>query len=183
VKFTIDAAPDRSCSLLLRVPGWARGATIRLNGTDRGGPLSPGTYEDVNRVWSSGDVLELALPLPVRLLEANPLVEEARNQVAVQRGPVVYCLESVDLPRDVRVPNVLIPRAIDLKPRFEAGLLGGVSVLEGRAEHWPEPDWSRELYRELTPSKPSPIDLTLIPYYAWGNRGPSEMTVWMPLGR
>ncbi|MCA1686620.1 MAG: hypothetical protein LC745_11740, partial [Planctomycetia bacterium] len=67
--------------------------------------------------------------------------------------------------------------------RHDPALLGGVTVLEGRAQAWPEAEWSRELYRDLAPSEPSAVDVTLIPYYAWGNRGRSEMTVWMPLGR
>jgi DUF1680 family protein len=183
VRITVRSAPPRECSLLLRVPGWARGASLRLNGRPTQERLEPGTYHEVRRSWSSGDVLELSLPMPVRLMEAHPLVEEARNQVAVQRGPVVFCAESVDLPEGVRIAEVVIPRGIDLTPRFDARLLGGVTVLEGRAVAWPEGEWSEKLYRELSPAAPRPIDLTLIPYYAWGNRGRSEMTVWMPLGR
>jgi DUF1680 family protein len=76
-----------------------------------------------------------------------------------------------------------MPRGIELKPRFDGGLLGGVTVLEGKAEAAAESEWGRELYRELAPTTPRPIGLRLIPYYAWGNRGKSEMTVWMPLKR
>jgi DUF1680 family protein len=93
----------------------------------------------------------------------------------------VYCLESPDLPKDVNVQSVALPRKLRLAPRFERNLLGGVAVLEGRAEAADAP-WGDELYRELKPSAPKPIDVRLIPYYAWGNRGKSEMTVWMPLG-
>src|SRR4051794_14638954 len=183
VRITIDQAPGRPCSLSLRIPGWAREASLRVNGTPWAGRLEPGTYAEVDRAWSSGDVLELDLPMPVRLLEAHPLVEETRNQVAVQRGPIVYCLESVDLPSDVKLSDVVIPHAIALKPRYDPALLSGVAVLEGRAQAWPERDWSNELYRDLADSKPSTFDVKLVPYYAWGNRGHSEMTVWMPLGR
>ncbi|HEY2158153.1 MAG TPA: hypothetical protein VGH33_21165, partial [Isosphaeraceae bacterium] len=112
-----------------------------------------------------------------------PLVEEARNQVAIQRGPLVYCVESSDLPDGVRVQDVVIPRNIDWRPRFDPGMLGGVTVLEGRAEARREPDWSGKLYREIAASPPRAFDLRLVPYFAWGNRGPSEMSVWMPLGR
>jgi DUF1680 family protein len=136
----------------------------------------------VNRSWTAGDVLTLDLPMPVRLMQAHPLVEETRNQVAVQRGPIVYCLESTDLAEGVRVADVLIPRQIELKPRFDAGLLGGLTVLEGRAVARREATWTGALYRELPAANPEPIDLRLIPYYAWGNRGRSEMTVWIPLG-
>ena len=115
-------------------------------------------------------------------MQAHPLVEEARNQVAVRRGPIIYCLESTDLPKDVRVSEVEVPGEIVLRPRFDPALLGGVTVLEGRAQARPEADWSGALYRALDTSAPRAIYLRLIPYYAWANRGRSEMTVWIPLG-
>jgi DUF1680 family protein len=182
VTITIEAAPATACSLRLRIPGWADGAALNVNGKATERPPEPGTYADVHRVWSPGDVVELVLPMRPRLLQAHPLVEEARNQAAVQRGPIVYCLESCDLPDGVRVPDVVLPRGIALEPRFDPTLLGGVTVLEGRALARIEKGWSKELYREISHVPARPIDLRLIPYYAWGNRGHSEMTVWMPLG-
>jgi DUF1680 family protein len=182
VEITVVAAPEQPCTLLLRVPGWARDGVLSLNGTPAG-PMEPGTYVEIRRAWSAGDSLGWTWPMPVRLMEAHPLVEEARNQIAVQRGPIVYCLESIDMAANVRISDVVIPRGIGLRPRHDPALLGGVTVLEGRAEAWPEARWSRQLYRELPTGSPTAIDLTLIPYYAWGNRGRSEMTVWMPLGR
>jgi DUF1680 family protein len=183
VEITVAAAPERDCSLLLRIPGWARDPAVTLNGRPQSAPCKPGTYVELHRTWTAGDVLRLTLPMPVRLMEAHPLVEEARNQVAIQRGPIVYCLESTDLPAHVALPDVVIPRGIVLTPRHDPALLGGVTVLEGRAEAWPEARWSGQLYRELSPGPPLAVDLKLIPYYAWGNRGRSEMTVWIPLGR
>jgi DUF1680 family protein len=183
VQITIAAAPERPCSLLLRIPGWARGAALTLGGRALSAQAEPGTYVEIRRTWTAGDVLGLSLSMPVRLMEAHPLVEEARNQVAVERGPIVYCLESIDLPANVALLDVVIPRGIVLTPRHDPALLGGVTVLEGRAEAWPEARWSGQLYRELSPGPPVAVDLKLIPYYAWSNRGRSEMTVWMPLGR
>ena len=98
VTITVEAAPERPCSLMLRIPGWAGGATAEPQRHARcDGRPEPGTYAEVRRAWSAGDVVELTLPMPVRLMQAHPLVEEARNQVAVLRGPIVYCLESADL--------------------------------------------------------------------------------------
>ena len=108
------------------------------------------------------------------------MVEEARNQVAIMRGPVVYCLESVDLPDGVSVDEIYIPGNIQLTPRYDKDLLGGVTVLEGKARRIPEGDWSDKLYRNSNDDVKEPIEITLIPYYAWGNRGPCEMTVWLP---
>jgi DUF1680 family protein len=183
VRITVDAAPASACSLRFRIPGWATGASLNLNGNTLPERLEAGRYIDLARVWSAGDVVELTLPMDARLMQAHPLVEEVRNQVAIQRGPIVYCLESVDLPDGIGVLDVVIPRDIVLRPRFEAGLLGGVTVLEGRGEARAEPGWSKQLYRELSATARSrAIDLRLVPYYAWGNRGHSEMTVWIPLG-
>jgi uncharacterized protein len=182
IRITVTEAPAREVSIRLRIPAWARGASLSMNGASHPRPPEPSTYAEVRHAWSPGDVIELTLPMPVRLMQAHPLVEEVRNQVAVQRGPVVYCVESTDLPGGVRVQDVVVPRGIDLKPRFDPGPLGGVTVLEGRAEARREPDWTGSLYRELATTPPKPFDLRLIPYFAWGNRGRSEMSVWLPLG-
>lgn len=183
VRLTVRAAPKRSTAIRLRIPAWAAGATLAVNGARQPQAPEPGGYAALQHAWSVGDVIELDLPMRPRLLQAHPLVEEARNQVAVQRGPVVYCLESCDLETGFAVSDMVIPRGIEFKPRFEAKLLGGITILEGQAEARAEQPWSRELYRELAPAKSRSVRLRLIPYYAWGNRGRSEMTVWMPLGR
>lgn len=182
VKLTIDAAPAAAFALKLRIPGWATGATLSVNGKPTEAPV-PGRYAEVKRTWAAGDVVELVLPMPVRLIEAHPLVEEARNHVAVRRGPLVYCLESRDLEKGTTVPAVHLPLTIELKPRFDAKLLAGVTVLEGNAVASGDPAWGNELYRDLRPEASRATPVRLIPYYAWGNRGRSEMTVWLPLDR
>jgi DUF1680 family protein len=183
ITLTIAEAPTWDVSILLRIPAWASHAALHVNGAPHSRSPRAGTYAEVRRTWAAGDVIALDLPMRPRLMQAHPLVEEARNQVAVRRGPLVYCVESTDLPDGVRVQDVVIPRGIDLRPRFDTELLGGVTALEGRAEARHEPDWSGQLYRELATSPPRPFDLRLIPYFAWGNRGPSEMSVWLPLGQ
>jgi DUF1680 family protein len=182
IRIRMDQVPAEAFTLFLRVPAWGPGATVNVNGRPEQ-PPPPGRYAEVSRAWKAGDVVELHLPLRPRLVQAHPLVEEARNQVAVLRGSVVYCLESLDLPKEVGVQAVALPRAVQLTPRFDPALLGGVTVLEGTAEATAEPAWGNELYREFRPADPRTLGVKLIPYYAWGNRGPSEMTVWMPLGR
>ncbi|HEY4148323.1 MAG TPA: glycoside hydrolase family 127 protein, partial [Chitinophagaceae bacterium] len=84
-------------AVFLRIPGWCRNASLLLNGRPVKATLAPGQYASVTRSWKTGDTITLQLPMPVTLVEANPLVEETRNQVAVKRGPVVYCLESAGL--------------------------------------------------------------------------------------
>ena len=117
--------------------------------------------------------------MKVRLMQAHYKVEETRNQVAVMRGPIVYCLESVDLPENVHVSEILIPSDMHLTPLFEPNFLGGVTILQGKALRITRKD--DRLYSELSESKPEPVSIKLIPYYAWSNRGVSEMTVWMPI--
>ena len=115
----------------------------------------------------------------------NPLVEELRSQIAFMRGPLLYCLESVDLPDGVNIMDVLLPRNIVLRPRFDENLLGGVTVLEGKALFIKDKDWSIQpygaepLYKEIGDINPQSFQLRLIPYYAWSNRGVSQMTVWL----
>lgn len=169
-------------SLRLRVPDWCQGATLRVNGQPVDGDYRPSSYAEVHRVWQKGDVVEWEMAMPVRLMEANPLVEEVRNQVAVKRGPIVYCLESQDLPEGVKIDDVLIPASIKLSP-VEAQIDGfPVTVLEGEALLAGSASWQGQLYREVG-SADRRIPIRLIPYYAWGNRGKGEMSVWLPLAR
>ena len=99
------------------------------------------------------------------------------------RGPIVYCLESPDLPPGVGIDDVAIPVTAKFTPRHDAKLLNGVTVLEGEGRLVRSGDWSRVLYRPLSAPAPEPVKMRLIPYYAWGNRGIPYMTVWIPLVR
>jgi DUF1680 family protein len=184
VRIDIRAVEAQSFALMLRIPGWADSATVMVNGETAGIEAKPGEYCEISRAWLAGDSVEIEIPMAPRLLEANPFVEETLNQVAIQRGPVVYCLESADLPEGDGVLEVRIPADIELRPRIDSHLFGErVAVLEGQAERIPQGKWSRQLYRDLWDPKPEQIDIRLAPYYAWGNRAEGEMTVWMPLSR
>lgn len=187
IRLTIEAAPSIPLSVKLRIPGWADGARITVNGRPVRTGTEPGSYAEVRRVWRSGDVLNLHLPMEVRMIRANPLVEETRNQVAVMRGPLVYCLESKDQPEGVDVMDVIVPHDIRWTPRYMPDLLMGVTVLDARAKALRDPEWSGapyndpHLYKALDNPDLRPVDIRLIPYCTWSNRGPSRMTVWMPV--
>ena len=181
MSITVNEAKDKPFGIMLRIPGWAGKATVKVNGRPSDVACEPGTYASLRRQWSAGDVIELELPMSPQLIEGNPRVEEVRNQVAVMCGPVVYCLESPDLPEGVRVSEIHVPRDIKLAPRHDQNLLGGVTVLEGEAYRVPEGDWSGRLQRPMRFGRSEKLKITLIPYYAWANRGLSHMTVWMPL--
>jgi DUF1680 family protein len=180
VRIKIDACGNSEFALKLRIPNWASGASARINDSPPDNSPRAGTYFEVRRTWKPGDFVDLDLPIPARLMEANPLVEEDLNQVAVQRGPVVYCLESPDMPSGVRISDVLIPAEMNLIARYDRRSLDGVVVLEGKALAQPKADWNGMLYRESQPKTLKSINVRFIPYCVWQNRGPSEMSVWLP---
>ncbi|MFO0808225.1 MAG: glycoside hydrolase family 127 protein [Gemmataceae bacterium] len=182
VRIKVGVAPATAFALRLRVPGWAGGATLAVNGRPLPAPEA-GRYAVLDRTWLDGDEVTLTLPMAAKLIESHPLVEETRNHVAVKRGPLVYCLESADLPKGVSLQDVAVPAGFTWTPAFDAKLLGGVATLAGRVEARPTKPWGRELYREATPAAATPADVRLVPYFAWANRGPSEMSVWLPVGR
>ncbi len=181
VRIKIKACGKKEFSLKLRVPGWANGASVRVNNSPADFSPSPESYFEIKRVWKTGDFVDLDLPMPVRLMEANPLVEEDLNQVAIQRGPIVYCLESPDLPAGVKISDALIPSDMKLTARYDQRLLGGIVVLEGKALLRPPENWSGKLYREFQQAELKPVNVKFIPYSVWQNRGPSEMSVWLTL--
>ena len=183
IRLTLSKAPQTELSLFLRIPGWSRNARITVNGRPLDRAAQSGQYHEIKRIWSQGDQIELSLPMPTRLIEAHPLVEETRNQVAIQRGPLVYCLESVDLPDAVDIQDIAISASSKFSSQFERDLLGGVTLLKGQALRVPGSDWGTTLYREISNERSAPVEISLIPYYAWSNRGDAEMTVWLPLSR
>ena len=180
VRITIEAAPAHELALMLRIPGWCDAADLRVNGGVSDAPLKPGSYARLKRVWKAGDVIELSLPMRPRLIKAHPKAEEIRNHVAVMRGPLVYCLEGIDLPDGLSILDVYAPDDMGLAASREADLLGGLMAIKGVARHITEGNGSKALYREAGNERETDLDITLIPYYAWNNRGISEMTVWLP---
>jgi hypothetical protein len=180
-RITILKASGQEFALKLRIPGWTQGASVRVNDAPADGATRPASYLEVRRRWRAGDFVEVDLPMPVRLMAANPLVEEDLNQIAVQRGPVVYCLESPDLPAGVKISDVFVPPDMKLTARFDRRLLDGIVVLEGEALRRPVENWKGKLYREFQPVEMAPMNIKFIPYCVWQNRGPAEMSVWLPL--
>ena len=181
VKIVVKETRNKAFSMFLRIPGWAPTAQININGKAENIKITPGTYAEINRIWKKGDVIELNLPMEANLIEANPLVEENRNQIAIKRGPVVYCLESTDLPGQ-SIFNAVVPTST----KFEAKQIniGGAEMMElvGTAKIVEPNSWKNTLYRPID-KKNTETELKLVPYFAWGNRGHSEMSVWLPVSR
>ena len=166
--------------LMLHIPDWCDDWTIAVNGEDMG--VKP--MGIINRKFRKGDVVEIHFNMRPRLIEANPLVEEAKNQVAVKRGPIVYCLEGQDIEGGHRINDIAIPADIELEevPMEIAG--HRFTALEGDAQLVNDRQWNNTtLYRELRPAKKNKVRIRLIPYYAWDNRNIQDMSLWLPLAR
>ncbi len=176
IKITIQS--DAEFAVNLRIPQWAKGASVKVNGESI--QAQPGTFAEVRRSWKIGDQIELDLPMKPRLVEASPYVEEALHQIAIVRGPVVYCLESMDLPVDVKLLDIAVPKNIDLKPVAGDGIFKGIVLIEGNIRAYDQASWGSELYRDLALPSTKEIRTRFIPYFAWNNRGKGEMSVWLP---
>ncbi len=163
--------------LRLRVPGWCEGATVTVNRKKVAAPVFERGYFVLAREWRSEDTVVLNLPMPVQRIAANPQVKEDAGRLALQRGPLVYCLEACDQPEPLA--SLYLPAAAELNAEKENGLFGGITVLKGYAEMAAEPDWTRKLYHAAPP--PPRVPLMAIPYYAWDNRTPGAMQVWLPV--
>jgi DUF1680 family protein len=162
--------------LRLRVPGWCEEATVAVGGQKIPQPALDRGYIVLAREWKTGDTVELNLPMPVKLMAANPNVKADAGQLAIQRGPLVYCLEACD--QGESLASIYLPPSAELKATKSKDMLGGVVVVKGIAWTVPEQEWSNQLYQAVPPSHP--VHITAIPYYAWDNRQPGLMKVWMP---
>lgn len=178
VKFTIEECKKEAFDVLLRIPDWAEGSTLKVNGKVTGVDAAAGKFACINRQWKKGDEITLEMPMDVKLMEGNPLIEEVRNQVAVKRGPVVYCIESPDLPQETSILDVYLPSSSNLVAKYNPDLLGGIATV--RADMKIRKDKSNTMYHSLSKPQWETVNTQFIPYYAWANRGKAEMTVWVP---
>lgn len=182
IKLTITKLKGKkNFSFKMRVPDWAKKAVATTaDGRMKVETDSKSSYMELTGEWKKGDVINIDIPMETRLIEANPLVEESRGQIAVQRGPIVYCIESNDL-NGTDIDNIAIPLDAKFTP-VETKIDGSrIMALETEAINRAEKPWTGTLYREVKTDKEK-VKIRLIPYYAWGNRGKSEMTVWIPAG-
>ena len=178
VRLELNLARPATFTLALRIPGWCRQASVTLNGTlvSMAGMMEKG-YLKLNRQWQSGDTIELCLPMPVERVRANPAVRQANGKVAIQRGPVVYCLEEADNPV-TPLSRIALPRSSALNARYDRDLLGGVVVITGEAEVI-KADPSRKWLYDTRAPQTEPMRITAVPYAVWDNREPGQMLVWL----
>jgi len=179
VVIEVDPGQPRSFTIAVRIPGWAQNQdagglydfvdepparpTINVNDRVIRVELERG-YVLLDREWRNGDRIELHLPMPIRQVRANSLAKEDRDRVALQRGPLVYCVEWVD--NDGHALNIMLPTGAMLKTESEADLFGGVETITGPAIILGQ----------------GARAFTAVPYHAWNNRGMGEMQVWIGRG-
>ena len=185
VTIRVESAKSESFTMHLRIPGWASGYEVRINGKAGETSVKPGQYLSIKREWRSGDEVELMLPMAVKFIACHPMVENNYRQVAIMRGPLVYCLEDVD--------------NSDLKSVHLAALKNDFTALSAKAGTIPAKGFQQAITAIELPgeeiqagetlysavekyeTKVRPTKLTAIPYYAWANRGRSQMRTWIPI--
>ncbi len=183
VKLTVSPTTPAEFAVFVRIPGWSKQNEVKVNGQAMSGARA-GAYFPIRRRWSAHDTIELSFDMDVQQLRANPAVVEDRGRIAFQRGPIVFCMEKLDQPSRGEAANLV---EFIAKPEgtttshFEPDLLEGVMVLEHPASLSPSAG-DGVLYTASEPAKAPeiPTTLRLIPYYAWANREPSSMQVWIP---
>jgi DUF1680 family protein len=179
ITLKIIKAPKENYDFFLRIPGWSSGAEVAVNNSKVEGKILSGNYFKLNQKWKKGDVIELNIPMPVELMEANPLVEEVKNQVAVKRGPLVYCLESDQLPANTSVNDVVLNLNSNFKTDFTELKNRKFLTIEATSVVTEDNSWKNSLYKPISAKEAKLVTVKLIPYFAWGNKGKGEMTVWM----
>lgn len=185
VRLVIGATDGSEWRLSLRHPGWCEKMAVRINGQPASGLRGQTGYVTLQRRWVAGDVVELEMPMAPRLIEANPLIDTTRQAVAIERGPIVYCLEQADQQPSVNVLTVQIDETRPLEAYWDANLLGGTVAIKAAGYALDMAPWKGKLYRPLASAAPGrrlPVELVAIPYYLWANRGLNAMRVWIPRG-
>jgi DUF1680 family protein len=170
VRVTIDETPREAWTLSLRIPAWAAGATAAVNGEP---VAAPAGRLDMHRRFERGDVVELVLPMAPRWTHPDHRIDDLRETVAVERGPIVLCAESVDLPEGVDLLD------LEVDPGTPPAPTGDGAVVSLRTRAAADGDWPYAPEREAE----APSDGTmvrLVPYHRWAERGPSTMRIWLP---
>jgi hypothetical protein len=179
VSIEIVEPGDREWTLSLRIPAWARGATLD------GRPVAPGGYADLTRRWQSGDRVALELDVAPRLTLPNPRIDAVRGCIALERGPIVYCFEAIDLPEGVDILDVAFVAEPELEDSGPVEPLAGVPGLSVTGAVNDLDGWKAIEYHDVRASpaaRPSgPVRLHAVPYFVWGNRGAGAMRVWVPV--
>jgi len=177
VKIAVRPDTPAEFTLHVRLPGWASKPVLKVNGEAISPPVVRG-YAAITRRWTSGDTVELALPMDVQRLKAHPQVVPAQGKIAFRRGPLIYAFEQADNSPNLR--DVALPANAAVESRFDPSLAGGVVTLATEGLASPPANWDQRLYQPASTAAPTKVPLRAVPYAIWGNRGAGEMIVWVP---
>ena len=176
VRYTYHG-PERETTLALRIPGWSRRTSLQVNGQEADlSALTKEGYAYLNRAFREGDQITLTLDMAPQWVTASAKVPALSNRAAVQRGPLVYCAEGVDNGGQVLGLSFAREGTLTQEP-FDPELLGGVAPVTAQGWRQREPG---ALYA-YGMAQQEPAQIRLVPYYAWGNRGLTQMRVWLPI--
>lgn len=178
VEMTVDEAPPVEITINVRVPKWSKETKVTVDGETS--VLTTPHYFAITKVFKPGETIIIDMPMKVKFMRSHYLVEEAKGMVAVQRGPVVYCLEGLDVEGNVRIDDLYLQRTASYVPTFEKDFLNGLTTITTEARYV-DGQKNDDLYEELPELAEDTVKVKLIPYYAWSNREVCDMSVWLPI--
>lgn len=182
IKVSLDKASN--FSLKIRIPGWSKNANVSVTVNDKPIELDQkgGYYLDITREWEDGDILKLSIPMSVRLVRSHPRNTANIGKIVICRGPLVYCLESVDNPQG-NIFDIRLPVDSTFTSTYKPELLGGVVLIEGDGFLLDISGWDEEPYQDYKKfgsSNLKPIKIKAVPYYTWANREHGSMITAIP---
>jgi hypothetical protein len=183
IRLTITETSAGDWTLSLRIPAWCRSYRLTIDGAPRAVRAAPGSYLALTRAWHADATIVLDLHMEPELIAPNPRIDAVRGCLAIQRGPLVYCLESHDQPAGVNLLDLRIDPNQPLHADWSSTLFGGTTIVRAGGYVLDLDTWEGSLYRTFAGSPALPrhsLTLTAIPYYAWANRGATSMRVWIP---
>lgn len=176
VKLTVNPKIPTMFNLNLRIPSWCNNFDVSINGESYKDKKTNNGYLSIDRQWKSNDTVELKLDMTVDRIYAHPNVRDNLGRSALRRGPLVYCFEDIDNP-DGAFETLSLPDDFNAKIEHSSEILGGLTLLRGTGSIYDVQQWNNDLYLSKPSSKQ--LSVTAIPYYAWCNRGPGQMAVWI----
>jgi len=184
IKLIVEETGDAPWEIALRIPAWCEEASIQIGDHLSDVSANAGGYVRFKRTWQPGEAVQLNLRLTPRLIQPHPRVDATRGSLAITYGPLVYCFEGVDLPAGVNLSDVRIHSTAPLEAIWREDMLGKIVEIKAHGAVEDLSAWEDILYRALSLVTPSyqDLELTAVPYYAWANRGPGTMRVWLPCG-
>ncbi len=176
IKIAVNPEKPAKFKLNMRIPEWCSDFDVNINGTTFSANANENGYLSIEREWQTNDTVELNLDMPIVRVYAHPYVRENLGRSALRRGPLVYCFEDIDNP-DGTFETLSLPDNASVEAVYDSDLLGGITLIRGSGTVYDTADWENNLY--LSELNIKQTNVTAIPYYAWCNREPGQMAVWV----